>query len=93
MNNAGIMLYKNLKVPAADLDALMAEVNINLGGVIRMTSAFVDVLAANKGTIINVSSALAFVPLPSAPIYSATRRQFTPTPSRFASNWRNPAWR
>jgi len=38
-----------------------------------MTSAFVDVLAANKGTIINVSSALAFVPLPSAPIYSATK--------------------
>jgi uncharacterized oxidoreductase len=73
MNNAGIMLYKNLNAPAADLDALMAEVNINLGGVIRMTSAFVDVLAANKGTIINVSSALAFVPLPSAPIYSATK--------------------
>src|SRR4051812_31472606 len=60
MNNAGIMLHKNLKVPAADLDALMAEVNINVGGVIRMTSTFVDVLAANKGTIINVSSALAF---------------------------------
>lgn len=73
MNNAGIMLHKNLNIPAADLGALMAEVNINVGGVIRMTSALVDVLAANKGTIINVSSALAFVPLPSAPIYSATK--------------------
>lgn len=73
INNAGIMLHKNLRVPAADLDALMAEVNINVGGVIRMTSAFVGVLAANKGTVINVSSALAFVPLPSAPIYSATK--------------------
>ena len=73
MNNAGIMLHKNLKVPAADLDGLMAEVNINVGGVIRMTSAFIDVLAANKGTVINVSSALAFVPLPSAPIYCATK--------------------
>ena len=73
MNNAGIMLHKNLKIPAADLDALMAEVNINVGGVIRMTSAFIDVLAANKGTVINVSSALAFAPLPSAPIYSATK--------------------
>lgn len=73
MNNAGIMLHKNLKAPAADLDGLMAEVNINVGGVIRMTSAFIDILTANKGTVINVSSALAFVPLPSAPIYCATK--------------------
>jgi len=51
----------------------MTEVNINVGGVIRMTSAFIDILTANKGTVINVSSALAFVPLPSAPIYCATK--------------------
>ena len=61
MNNAGIMMYKNLKAPAADPTELMAEMNINLGGVIGMTSAF------------NVSSGLAFVPLPPAPIYSATK--------------------
>jgi uncharacterized oxidoreductase len=73
MNNAGIMLFKNLRVPAIDLAGLMAEVNINVGGVIGMTSAFIDILAANKGTVINVSSALAFVPLPAAPIYSATK--------------------
>ena len=73
MNNAGIMLYKNLRVPATDLAGLMAEVNINLGGVITTTSAFIDILTANKGTVINVSSALAFVPLPAAPIYSATK--------------------
>src|SRR5438876_8042585 len=73
MNNAGIMLHKNLKVPAADLDGLMAEMNINVRGVIRLTSAFIDILTANKGTLINVSSGLAFVPLPSAPIYCATK--------------------
>jgi uncharacterized oxidoreductase len=73
MNNAGIMLYKNLRAPAIDLAGLMAEVNINVGGVIGMTSAFIDILTANKGTVINVSSALAFVPLPPAPIYSATK--------------------
>src|ERR1043166_7504037 len=73
MNNAGIMLHKNLKAPVADLDGLMTEGNINVGGVIRMTSAFIDILTANRGTIINVSSALAFVPLPSAPIYCATK--------------------
>ena len=73
MNNAGIMLHRNLKTPAVDLDGLMAEVSINLGGVILMSSAFIDILTANKGTLINVSSALAFVPLPSAPIYCATK--------------------
>ncbi len=73
MNNAGIMLHKNLKVPAPDLDGLIAEVNINVAGVMRMSSAFIDILTANKGTIINVSCGLAFVPLPSAPIYSATK--------------------
>lgn len=73
MNSAGIMLQKNLTVPSADLAGLMTEVNINVGGVIGMTSAFIDILTRNQGTLINVSSALAFVPLPSAPIYSASK--------------------
>jgi uncharacterized oxidoreductase len=73
MNNAGIMLHKNLKVPAADLDGLTTEIDINLSGTIRTTSAFIDILTANKGTLINVSSGLAFVPLSSAPIYCATK--------------------
>src|SRR5690348_2027386 len=73
MNNAGIMLYKNLRAPATDLAGLTAEMNINVGGVIGMTSAFIDILTSNQGTVINVSSALAFVPLPAAPVYSATK--------------------
>src|SRR5437773_6806522 len=73
MNNAGIMLYKNLKSPAADLTGLMAEMNFNVGGVVGTTSALIDVLKGTKGTVINVSSGLAFAPLPAAPIYSATK--------------------
>ena len=73
MNNAGISLYKNLAATAADLAALTTELNVNAGGVIRMTSAFIDLLKANRGTLINVSSALAFVPLPCIPIYCATK--------------------
>jgi len=73
MNNAGVMFHKNLKVPATDLAGLMAEMNVNIGGVISTISAFIDILRANKGTVINTSSMLAFVPLPSAPIYSATK--------------------
>jgi len=73
MNNAGIMLYKNLSTPVADLAGLMTEMNVNVGGVVRTTSAFVDILTAHKGTVINMSSALAFVPTPSTPIYCATK--------------------
>jgi uncharacterized oxidoreductase len=73
VNNAGISRYKNLSVPASDLSDLMTEVNVNVGGVIRMTSAFIDLLKVNKGTLINVSSALAYVPLPCLPIYCATK--------------------
>ena len=73
MNNAGVMLHKNLKAPAADSAGLMTEMNINVGGVIWTTSAFIDILKANKGTVINTSSLFAFAPLPSAPIYSAAK--------------------
>ena len=34
---------------------------------------FIDILKANKGTLINVSSGLAFVPMPSLPIYCASK--------------------
>lgn len=73
MNNAGIMMHRNLTEPAADISELTVEMNINLAGVVGMTSAFIDILTANKGTLINVSSALAFVPMPSAPIYCASK--------------------
>ena len=73
MNNAGIGMPQNLRVPSADLDGLAAEIDVNVGGVIRMTSALIDILTANRGTIINVSSMLAFVPVPALPIYSATK--------------------
>ncbi|MFX6760150.1 SDR family NAD(P)-dependent oxidoreductase, partial [Acinetobacter baumannii] len=42
MNNAGISHYKNLKATASDLAGLTTELNVNVGGVIRMTSAFID---------------------------------------------------
>src|SRR5437764_8844840 len=72
MNNAGILLYKNLKSAAADLTGLMAEMKVNVGGVVGTTSAPIDVLTSNNGTVINVSAGAALVPLPAAPIYSGT---------------------
>jgi uncharacterized oxidoreductase len=73
MNNAGVGGAMNLRSPVSDLAALTSEVDVNLSGVIRMTSALIDVLTANRGTLVNVSSGLALVPLPSNAIYSATK--------------------
>jgi uncharacterized oxidoreductase len=71
-NNAGIMVYRNVGL-ADELGALTSEIDVNLAGPIRLVSALVELLATNRGTIINVSSGLAFVPLPAAPIYCATK--------------------
>ena len=73
MNNAGIGIPINLREPAGSLDGLMAEMDVNVGGVVRMTSALIDILTANKGTVINVSSQVAFAPVPPLAIYSATK--------------------
>ena len=73
INNAGIFKYKNLKSPSKNIEQLTHEIEVNLSGPIRTTSALVDLIVKNKGTIINVSSGLAFVPLMCAPIYSATK--------------------
>ncbi len=73
MNNAGILLYKYLKSPAADLTGLMAEMNVNVVGVVGTTSsALIDVLKGNKGTVINVSSG--------SPLCRCRQRQSTPRP-------------
>lgn len=73
MNNAGIGMPKNLRETATDLAGVTTEFDVNVGGVIRMTSALIDILTANKGTVINVSSVLAFAPVPALPVYSATK--------------------
>lgn len=73
MNNAGIGLAKNLRSSVADLAGLMKEMDVNVGGVIRTTSALIDMLTANRGTVINVSSLLAFAPVAALPIYGATK--------------------
>jgi uncharacterized oxidoreductase len=73
MNNAGVYQHRNLRAPSKDLASLTSEMEINFSGTVMMNSAFIDVLAVNQGTIINVTSALAYVPVTAAPIYCATK--------------------
>jgi len=73
VNNAGLMMHRNLTARAGNLTEMTVELDVNLAGPIRLVSAFIELLKANRGTIINVSSGLAFVPMHSAPIYCATK--------------------
>ena len=73
INNAGIMRNLNLNQDH-DLTDVTREIEINLGGPIRMAQRFLPHLKTRPGAlIINVSSGLAFVPMLAAPVYSATK--------------------
>jgi len=74
INNAGISRLENLKAkPEASANA-EAMITTNLLGPIRLTAALLPHLRKQpRATVINVTSGLAFVPLPHAPTYSATK--------------------
>ena len=73
VNNAGVMRYEDVTA-RRDLKDAEETVTTNLLGPIRLTNALIDHLAAqNDAAIVNLTSGLAFVPLPKAPTYSATK--------------------
>jgi short-subunit dehydrogenase involved in D-alanine esterification of teichoic acids len=73
INNAGIMHWEDL-TDSEYLGTAEDTVTTNLLGTIRMVYAFIpQLLRQPSATIVNVSSALAFVPLPATPTYSATK--------------------
>lgn len=74
VNNAGIMKRLNLHSDGDDLSELTQEVETNLNGPIRMARTFLPHLKTRPyAAIVNVSSGLAFVPLPVSPVYCATK--------------------
>ena len=74
VNNAGIMRRTNFNVPDDDLAGFTKEIEINLMGPIRLVKALLPHLKSKpSAAIVNVSSGLAFVPLPISPIYCATK--------------------
>jgi uncharacterized oxidoreductase len=73
LNNAGIMRNLNLN-NERDLHDVVREIEINLSGPVRMVQQFLPHLKTRKDAlIVNVSSGLAFIPLPMSPVYCATK--------------------
>ncbi|CAN7321873.1 SDR family NAD(P)-dependent oxidoreductase [Variovorax paradoxus] len=73
VNNAGIMLWEDLLEPTS-LQIAEDTVSVNLLGTIRMVYAFLPQLVdKSDAVIVNVTSSLAFVPLPATPTYNATK--------------------
>src|ERR1035437_7409920 len=73
INNAGVMRKLTLDQDR-DLMDVTREIEVNLCGPVRMVQQFLPHLKSRKDAlIVNVSSALAFVPMPIAPVYSATK--------------------
>jgi uncharacterized oxidoreductase len=74
INNAGIMKRVNLHDASVGLEEITREVETNLSGTIRMVHRFLPHLKSQPASaIVNVTSGLAFVPLPTSPIYCATK--------------------
>ncbi|SEO87392.1 uncharacterized oxidoreductase [Paenibacillus sp. OV219] len=74
INNAGFMRRINLHDQDIDLEDLNREIETNLSGPIWMTKQFLEYLKTQESAaIMNVSSGLAFVPLPISPVYCAAK--------------------
>ena len=76
INNAGIMRKINLASDDGDknLHDISREIETDLVGPIRMVQQFLPHLKRQENAaIVNVSSGLAFVPLPIAPVYCAAK--------------------
>jgi len=74
-NNSGVQRRHDFTSgKPLDEPAMLAEIQTNLLGLIRVTSEFLPHLKNQKdATLLNVSSGLAFVPLAVFPIYCATK--------------------
>lgn len=73
INNAGIMRSLDMNVQR-ELTDVTREIEVNLSGPVRMIQQFLPHLKMQpEAAIINVTSALAFLPLPLSPVYSATK--------------------
>jgi NAD(P)-dependent dehydrogenase (short-subunit alcohol dehydrogenase family) len=69
INNAGIGTFDDL----TDLDVIQKHLDVNLLGLIRVTQAFLPLLARSNGAIANILSVTSVAPFPVIPGYSMSK--------------------
>ena len=69
VNNAGLAIFDDLSDPAV----LEQHLRVNLFGPYAVTQAFTPLLAASRGTLVNVLSTSALTPVPVIPAYSISK--------------------
>src|SRR5262249_13902720 len=78
INNAGIMQIDDVST-AVDDALLVTTLTTNLMGPIRLTGALIEHLKRQQAAaVINVSSALGFVPMAMSAVYSSTKAALHP---------------
>ncbi len=75
INNAGVMhIYDIAKEGINMLDIQVQEINTNIMGPIMLGQLVLPhLLKKQHAAILNVSSGLAYIPIPASPVYSATK--------------------
>ena len=74
LNNAGEMHKLNLQDPTLNVFDVTREIDIDMSGPIRMVQQFLPHLKAQPAAaILNITSGLAMVPFPLAPVYAAAK--------------------
>lgn len=71
INNAGVMSFGTPS--QAELAAVDRDTQVNFIGTLRVTKAFIPVLEANHGTLVNILSALALAPITWMSPYCASK--------------------
>ena len=71
VNNAGVGLGGALELtPNSEIEKV---INVNLIGLLSVTKAFLPMLRASKGRIVNIGSTASYLPSPGASVYSGTK--------------------
>ncbi len=73
VNNAGIQKMLDFKQGADVFSGGESEIETNLTAPVHLCALFVPLLLGKDAAIINISSGLAFKPVPHTPVYGATK--------------------